>query len=97
MGDDPRVRVCAANFCHGLDVFIKAHVGVDMPVEWSVWTDLIIDAFIVYAHLGVSETVVDLGVEFVVGADLRVDVAVVMKVEVIEGDPAVEGVAEWKI
>ena len=46
-----------------------------MPVEWSVWTDLVVDAFIVYALLGVSETVVDLGVEFVVGADLRVDVA----------------------
>ena len=78
-------------------VFIKTHVGVGMPVEWSIWTDLIVDAFIVYAHLGVSETVVDLRVEFVVGADLRVDVAVVMKFEVVEGDPAVEGVVEWKI
>ena len=71
-----------------------------MPVEWSVWTDLVVDAFIVYALLGVSETVVDLGVDFVVGADLRVDVVVVMNfglVEVVEGDPAVEGVIEWKI
>ena len=71
-----------------------------MPVEWSIWTDLVVDALIIYAHLGVSEAVVDLGVEFVVDADLRIDVAVVMNfgfVEIVEGDPIVEGIFDWKI
>ena len=71
-----------------------------MPVEWSVWTDLVVDALIIYAHLGVSKAVADLGDEFVVDADLRVDVVVVMSfgfVEIVEGDPVVEGAIEWKI
>ena len=71
-----------------------------MPVEWSVWTDLAVDVFIAYAHLGVGEVVMDLEVEAVVGADLGVDVVVDMSfglIEVAEGDPAVEAILEWKI
>ena len=71
-----------------------------MPFEWSIWTDHIVDALIIYAHLGVSEAVVNLGVEFVVDADLRVDVVVVMSfgfVEIVEGDPVVESAIDWKI
>ena len=71
-----------------------------MPVEWSIWTDLVVDVFIIYDHPDVSEAVVDLGIEFVVDADLRVDVVVVMSfgfVEIVEGDPVVEGSVEWKI
>ena len=69
-----------------------------MPIEWSVWTDLAVDAFIAYAHLGIDEVVMNLRVEVVVvGADLGVDVVVDMSfefVEVAEGDPAVETILE---
>ena len=71
-----------------------------MTVEWSVWTDLAVDVFIAYAHLGVGEVVMNLEVEVVVGSDLGVDVVVDMNfrfVEVAEGDPAVETVLEWEI
>ena len=71
-----------------------------MSVEWSVWTDLAVDAFIAHAHLIVGEAVMNLGVEVVVGADLGVDVVVDMRfglVEVAEGDPAVDAILEWKI
>ena len=69
-----------------------------MPIEWSVWTDLAVDAFIAYAHLSVDEVVMNLRVEVVVvGADLEIDVVVDMSfefVEVAEGDPAVETILE---
>jgi hypothetical protein len=71
-----------------------------MLTEWSVWTDLAVDAFIAYAHLGVGEVVMVLEVEVVVGADLGVDVVVDMSfglIEVDEGDPAVEAILEWEI
>ena len=71
-----------------------------MFIEWSIWTDLAVDAFVAYAHLGVGEVVMNLEVEVVVGADLRVDVVVDMSfglVEVAEGDPAVETILEWEI
>ena len=71
-----------------------------MPIESSVWTDLAVDAFIAYAHLGVGEVVMNLEVEVVVGADLGVDVVVDMSfrlVEVAEGDPAVETILELEI
>ena len=71
-----------------------------MFIEWFVWTDLSVDVFVSYAHLGVGEVVVSLGVEVVVGADLRLDVVVDMSfevVEVAEGDPAVETILEWEI
>ena len=93
--------MCVFEFHHGLDIIIKAHVGVDVPVEWFVRADLAVDALIVYAYLGVGEVVMNLEVEVVVvGADLRVDVAVDMSfrfVEVAEGDPAVETILEWEV
>ena len=100
MGYDPRVGVYAVGSRHGLDVFIKARVGAGMHVEWSVWTDLVVDVFIIYDHLDVSEAVVDLGVEFAVDVDRRIDVVVVMNfgfVEIVEGDSVVEVVFDWKI
>ena len=92
--------MCVFESHHGPGIVIKAHVGVGMSLEWSVWTDLVVDAFIIYAHLGVSEAVMNLGVEVVVGADLGVDVVVDMSfevVEVAEGYPAVETILEWEI
>ena len=71
-----------------------------MPVERPVWAELVVDVFIAYAHLDVGEVVMDLEVEVVVGADLGVNVVVDMSfgpVEVVEGDPVVEGVIEWNI
>ena len=69
-----------------------------MFIEWFVWTDLAVDAFIAYAYLGVGEVVMNLEVEVVVvGADLGVDVVVDMSfgfVEVAEGDLAVETILE---
>ena len=56
--------------------------------------------FIVYAHLGVSETVVNFRVEVVAGVDIGADVDVVMickLVEVGEGDSVVEVPVKWKI
>ena len=64
-----------------------------MPIEWSVWMDLAVDAFIAYAHLDV-DIAMDLEVEVViVGVDLGVEVVADVSfrfVEVAEGDPAVE-------
>ena len=71
-----------------------------MFIEWFVWTDLAVDVFVAYAHLGVGEVVMSLEVEVVVGADLGVDVVVDMSFEVVEiaeGDPAVEPILEWEI
>ena len=69
-----------------------------MFIEWSVWTDLAVDAFIAYAHLSVGEVVMSLEVEVVVGADLGVDVVVDMSFEVVEvTEGAVETLLEWEI
>ena len=61
-----------------------------MPVERSIWAELVVDVFIAYAHLDVGEVVMDLGIDVVVDMSFGL-------VEVIEGDPAVEGVIEWNI
>ena len=71
-----------------------------MFIEWSVWMDLSVDAFVAYAHLGVGEVVMSLEVEVVVGVGLGVDMVVDMSfrfVEVAEGDLAVETILEWEI
>ena len=71
-----------------------------MTVERSFRKKFVCNELVVSAHLDVVGTVVGLGTEIVVVADLCVDVTVDLDLradEVAEGDSIVEGVVEWTI